>query len=43
MDLFYKNVQVEKKQRVHFNAFMLDVHDSKRIDYLIGHVLSSIS
>ena len=29
MDLFYESAQVEKKQRVHFNSFMLDVHDSK--------------
>ncbi|XP_066584950.1 putative ATPase N2B [Prorops nasuta] len=26
MDLFYDCVQIEKKKRVHFNAFMLDVH-----------------
>ncbi|EDV25117.1 uncharacterized protein TRIADDRAFT_25679, partial [Trichoplax adhaerens] len=26
MDLFYNNIPIEKKQRVHFNAFMLDVH-----------------
>ena len=29
MDLFYETAQVAKKQRVHFNSFMLDVHDSK--------------
>lgn len=27
MDLFYGSAQVAKKQRVHFNAFMLDVHN----------------
>ena len=29
MDLFYGSSRVAKKQRVHFNAFMLDVHDRK--------------
>jgi len=29
MDLFYSAVQTSKKQRVHFNAFMSDVHKSK--------------
>ena len=28
MDLFYDEVPVEKKQRVHFHSFMLDVHSS---------------
>ncbi len=29
MDLFYKATRVECKQRVHFNSFMLDVHNSE--------------
>ena len=29
MDMFYESALVEKKQRVHFNSFMLNVHDSK--------------
>lgn len=29
MDLFYSTARVSKKERVHFNAFMLDVHNSK--------------
>lgn len=29
MDLFYESTRVSKKQRVHFNSFMLDVHDSE--------------
>ncbi len=29
MDLFYGTARVHKKQRVHFNAFMLDVHNSE--------------
>ncbi len=32
MDLFFKTVSVEKKQRVHFNKFMRTVHDSKPIE-----------
>lgn len=28
MDLFYDEIPVEKKQRVHFHSFMLDVHSS---------------
>jgi predicted ATPase len=30
MDLFYGSACVAQKQRVHFNAFMLDVHKRKR-------------
>ncbi|XP_065057788.1 AFG1-like ATPase [Rhopilema esculentum] len=26
MDLFYKTAKIDKKKRVHFNSFMLDVH-----------------
>ena len=35
MDLFYSTAHVRKKQRVHFNAFMLDVHNSKS-SYILG-------
>ncbi len=31
MDLFFKTVSVDKKQRVHFNKFMRNVHDSKAL------------
>ena len=36
MDMFFENVQLENKQRIHFNAFMMDVHSRK---YLLekGH------
>lgn len=26
MDLFYKNVDIKEKRRVHFNEFMLNIH-----------------
>ena len=29
MDLFFSSIKSVKKQRVHFNAFMLSVHESK--------------
>ena len=29
MDMFYENVQLKNKQRIHFNAFMMDVHSRK--------------
>jgi len=29
MDLFYESVAAERKKRVHFNAFMLDIHSRK--------------
>lgn len=31
MDLFHESCAVEKKQRIHFHQFMLDVHNSKQI------------
>jgi len=31
MDLFFHCVNVEKKERIHFNAFMLDVHSSSQV------------
>ena len=34
MDMFYDNVAMEKKRRVPFNAFMLDVHNSKSMSFL---------
>ena len=27
MDLFFESTAVDRKTRVHFDAFMLDVHD----------------
>ena len=33
MDLFYDEVPVEQKQRVHFHSFMLDVHSSMYLHY----------
>ena len=29
MDMFYENVELQNKQRIHFNAFMIDVHNRK--------------
>jgi len=29
MDIFYSHLEVERKKRVHFHGFMLDVHQSK--------------
>jgi len=29
MDMFYNYVETEKKKRVHFHGFMLDVHKRK--------------
>lgn len=29
MDMFYSHVETEKKKRVHFHGFMLDVHNSR--------------
>lgn len=29
MDMFYSHLEVERKKRVHFHGFMLDVHQSK--------------
>lgn len=31
MDMFFVHVEVEKKKRVHFHGFMLDVHESKLV------------
>jgi cell division protein ZapE len=45
MDLFYDNLETKKKQKVHFNAFMLEVHEylhkmktskNKNIDFLVN-------
>lgn len=30
MDMFFSYVETEKKKRVHFHGFMLDVHKSER-------------
>ena len=37
MDMFYTSVKTPKKQRVHFNAFMLDVHQSKL--FIVNYVI----
>jgi cell division protein ZapE len=51
MDLFYDNLEIKKKQKVHFNAFMLEVHaylhkakkkNKKDIDFLT-HVAKYIA
>lgn len=51
MDLFYDNLEIDKKQKVHFNAFMLEVHaylhkmrkeNKKNIDFLV-HVAKYIA
>lgn len=34
MDMFFLHVESERKQRVHFHGFMLDVHKSKCVKYL---------
>lgn len=34
MDMFYSYVETEKKKRVHFHGFMLDVHKSEFVLYL---------
>lgn len=31
MDMFYSYVETEKKKRVHFHGFMLDVHKRKHV------------
>ena len=33
MDMFYDEVPVDRKQRVHFHSFMLDVHSSTLFRY----------
>ena len=32
MDMFYENVDIKNKQRIHFNAFMMDVHSRKFVE-----------
>jgi cell division protein ZapE len=50
MDLFFSEVQVAEKRRVHFHAFMLDVHDflhrrrharnKKAVDHIDGDLIA---
>ena len=42
MDLFYDEVPVEKKQRVHFHSFMLDVHSSMYLSLSCVSIIDSM-
>ncbi|GAU90126.1 hypothetical protein RvY_02590 [Ramazzottius varieornatus] len=41
MDMFYDNVAMDRKRRVHFNAFMLDVHNSKSSNNILHFIFFS--
>lgn len=42
MDMFYSHVETEKKKRVHFHGFMLDVHKSEYTSYTRGSTVSQV-
>lgn len=39
MDMFYSYVETEKKKRVHFHGFMLDVHKSEYTSMFVTRML----
>lgn len=39
MDMFYDHVETQKKKRVHFHGFMLDVHKSEILTFVYIEML----